>query len=151
MGVHSKHIVAKIHSRLQGFITNSSKAINILHCYNTRNSQAYYLSYCGTNTKKFWVFFFKDLSFFKFMSSFKKILKIKLISTYKKTIINLFYLWLYTIFFFCLKQLQLIKFKEAYYLSKSTTVSIRSPLHFFSPLTLYFLYCISIIVSHVNK
>ena len=28
MGVHSKRILTKIHSRLQGFVTKSSKAIN---------------------------------------------------------------------------------------------------------------------------
>ena len=43
------------------------------------------------------------------------------------------------------------RYTPTYYLSKFTTVSIRSPLHFFSPLTSYIMYCISIIVRHINK
>ena len=65
---------------------------NQFHSYNTRNSQAYRLPYCRTNTKKFSPFF-QGPKFFnsldnevinsQSLSSFKKVLKIKLFRKYE--------------------------------------------------------------------
>ena len=74
-----------------GFNNNFSQN-NQFHSYNTRNSHAYRLPYCHTNIKKFSVFF-QGPKFFnsldnevvnsKSISSFKKLLKNKLISSYQ--------------------------------------------------------------------
>ena len=71
---------------------NNFSQNNQFHSYNTRNSHAYRLPYCHTNIKKFSVFF-QGSKFFnsldnevinsKTISSFKKILKNKLISSYQ--------------------------------------------------------------------
>ena len=84
-------ILAKIHSYLQGLITISPKAINSTL---TTHSQAYRLPYCRTNTKKFSPFF-QGPKFFnsldnevinsQSLSSFKKKLKIKLLSKYENS------------------------------------------------------------------
>ena len=68
------------------------KAINI-HSYNTRNSRVNRLPYCRTNTKKFSPFFQGPTKFCnsldnevinsQSLSSFKKILKIKLLRKYE--------------------------------------------------------------------
>ena len=76
-----------------GFNNNFSQS-NQFHSYNTRNSQAYRLPYCRTNTKKFSPFF-QGPKFFNSLdnevinspslSSFKKRLKIKLLSKYENS------------------------------------------------------------------
>ena len=71
---------------------NNFSQSNQFHSYNTRNSQAYRLPYCRTNTKKSSPFF-QGPKFFnsldnevinsQSLSSFKKILKIKLLGKYE--------------------------------------------------------------------
>ena len=73
---------------------NNFSQRNQFHSYNTRNSQAYRLPYCRTNTKKFSPFF-QGPKFFnsldnevinsQSLSSFKKKLKIKLLSKYENS------------------------------------------------------------------
>ena len=73
---------------------NNFSQSNQFHSYNTRNSQAYRLPYCRTNTKKFSPFF-QGPKFFnsldnevinsQSLSSFKKKLKIKLLSKYENS------------------------------------------------------------------
>ena len=74
---------------------NNFSQSNQFHSYNTRNSQAYRLPYCRTNTKKFSPFF-QGPKFFnsldnkiinsQSLSSFKKKLKIKLLSKYENSL-----------------------------------------------------------------
>ena len=73
---------------------NNFSQSNQFHSYNTRNSQAYRLPYCRTNTKKFSPFF-QGPKFFnsldnkvinsQSLSSFKKKRKIKLLSKYENS------------------------------------------------------------------
>ena len=62
---------------------NNFSQSNQFHSYNTRNSQAYRLPYCRTNTKKFSPFF-KDQSF-SLIHLTTRILKIKLLSKYENS------------------------------------------------------------------
>ena len=74
---------------------NKFSQSNQFHSYNTRNSQAYRLPYCRTNTKKFSPFF-QGPKFFnsldnkvinsQSLSSFKKKLKIALLSKYENSL-----------------------------------------------------------------
>ena len=92
---------------------NNFSQSNQFHSYNTRNSQAYCLPYCHTNTTKFSPFF-QEPKFFnslenevinsQSLSSFKKKLKIKLLSNYENssqifpssTFRHLFFSWFET-------------------------------------------------------
>ena len=84
---------------------NNFSQSNQFHSYNTRNSQAYRLPYCRTNTKKFSPFF-QGPKFFnsldnevvnsQSLSSFKKKLTIKLLSM--KAVHKSFHLRLFAIF-----------------------------------------------------
>ena len=75
-------------------LNNNFSQSSQFHSYNTRNSQAYRLPYCRTNTKKFSPFF-QGPKFFnsldnevinsQSLSSFKKKLKIKLLTKYENS------------------------------------------------------------------
>ena len=86
-------ILAK-NSFLPPKFNNNFSQSNQFHSYNTRNSQAYRLPYCRTNTKKSSPFF-QGPKFFnsldnevinsQSLSSFKKKLTIKLLSKYENS------------------------------------------------------------------
>ena len=96
--IHLLQMGQFMHSCKNSFLpprfNNNFSQSNQFHSYNTRNSQAYHLPYCHTHTKTFLPFFqgrklFNSLDNkvinSQSLSSFKKKLKIKLLSKYENS------------------------------------------------------------------